>query len=99
MANASRKRLTSHTWVIQEACELVPWRCHCSRSPQVLGGMDAAPSSHASWMTHVWLVSRLREAFATCAPLAALHRDHGIRTVCDYAFTVHELEPCSKTGM
>jgi hypothetical protein len=50
----------------------------------------------ATWMTHVWLVSRFREAFATCAPLAALHRDYGIRVVRHYQFTLHELTRCSR---
>jgi hypothetical protein len=54
---------------------------------------------HATWMTHVWLTSRFAEAFATCAPLAALHRDYGIRIVRHYAFTVHELTPCSLKKM
>ena len=62
--------------------DLLQWHRHGTRA-------------QSTWMTHVWLVSRLREAFATCAPLAALHRDYGIRVVRYYAFTVHELTPCS----
>jgi hypothetical protein len=34
----------------------------------------------ASWMTHVWLVRHVREAFATCAPMAALEMDRRIRS-------------------
>jgi hypothetical protein len=49
-------------------------------------------------MTHVWLVSRFRAAFATCAPLAALRRD-GLSVVPHYPFTVHELTPCSRAKM
>jgi hypothetical protein len=48
-----------------------------------------------SWMTHVWLVPHLREAFATCAPIPALVRRLGIR---EERYDIHtgHLSACRK---
>lgn len=35
----------------------------------------------ATWMTHVWLVPRTRDAFATCAPWPALKAEYGLTRV------------------
>jgi len=50
----------------------------------------------ATWMTHVWLVERVREAFATCAPMEALRADLGIRHE-PYERDIIEDTPCEPT--
>jgi hypothetical protein len=52
----------------------------------------------ATWMTHVWLVRDLPDAFATCAPMPALARDLGIRDE-PYPRGSHRLTPCEAPAM
>jgi hypothetical protein len=47
----------------------------------------------ASWMTHMFLVRRVSEAFATCAPMVALQRDRGIRPA-PFRAGIKENQPC-----
>jgi hypothetical protein len=60
--------------------DLLQWHRH---------GMDPRDP----WMTHLWLVPRIREAFATCAPMPALVRWLGIR---EEPYVIHSahLNPC-----
>jgi hypothetical protein len=59
--------------------KLLQWHRHGDRS--------------TSWMTHVWLVPKTRQAFATCAPWAALSMKYGIKQPRHYNHHVND-EPC-----
>jgi hypothetical protein len=51
---------------------------------------------NSTWMTHVWLVPHTRDAFATCAPWAALTRTFGIE---QRPYNTHMSdEPCPQRG-
>jgi hypothetical protein len=51
---------------------------------------------YSTWMTHVWLVPHTRDAFATCAPWAALTGTFGIK---QRPYSTHMSdEPCPQRG-
>ena len=53
-------------------------------------------SRNSTWMTHLWLVAHTRDAFATCAPWAALTRTFRIK---QRPYNTHMIdEPCAQRG-
>jgi hypothetical protein len=75
------------------------YRAPAGRPPSTWGDLLMWHRHHrtrtASWMTHVWLVKHVREAFATCAPMEALARDRhiGIETPISSG---RENQPCPR---
>jgi hypothetical protein len=83
---------------VQGRCTLTTsmYRARPGRPPSTWGKLIQwhRHGIRATWMTHLWLLERTREAFATCAPLHALETSLGIHPV-PYRHAIHALMPCS----
>jgi hypothetical protein len=60
------------------------YRAPAGKAPSTWGDIlmwhrHAGAVMTATWMTHVWLLRRARDGFATCAPAMALEHDLGIQ--------------------
>jgi hypothetical protein len=75
------------------------YRAPAGDPPSTWGGLlqwhRHGMAAQDAWMTHLWLVPAVREAFATCAPMPALVRRLGIRQE-PYLIHSEHLMPCKE---